>query len=296
MKSLKYSIFFIINPIAGNHKNKNIISEIESIIDQNHFKTHILISERPGHVSKLADDAVEKGADIIVAVGGDGTVNEIASKITHTPIILGIIPTGSGNGLAHYFKIPTDYKKSLEIINRMNVQHIDTGTINGHFFVSVAGIGFDATVAKEYQESGKRGFKTYLTSGVKKYFSYKPKKFKIRIGDHVISRKALFITFANSDQYGYNVSIAPNALIDDGLFDMCIMKKVPLKSAPVVIPKLLTHKIHTSKFHELIRIEEATVFRNSNSVIHVDGEAVKIKSKILHVKNHRHSLKIIVSD
>lgn len=296
MKDPRHNICFIINPIAGRKKGTDVIRVIEAAIDTNKFKHTIFVSRKPGHVTLLADEAVNNGADIIVAVGGDGTVNEVARRIVKTNIILGIIPLGSGNGLAHYFKIPNDCRKAMEIINSMNVISMDTGTINGLFFISVAGIGFDATVAKEYKESGKRGLKTYLSSSIRNYFRYKPSKYKIRIGNQVISRRALLITFANSDQFGYNVSIAPEAKINDGLFDMCVMRKVPVNDAPFVIPKLLAHKIHRSKYHELFRAADITVFRKNTSVIHVDGEAVEMNSKIIHVVNHHQSLRVLVSE
>jgi len=290
---LKRKIVFIINPIAGKGASSTLPAVIEQTIDHLSFDLQIQTSNEPGDIEKLTLDAIKNGAEIIVAAGGDGTVNEIAKHLVHTSIALGIIPTGSGNGLGNFLKIPHDLKKAVEKINQLNFRIIDTGSINGHFFVSVAGIGFDASVAKSYAQSNTRGFKTYFHSAFKKYFSYKPAKYKIKFNNNLIARRALLITFANTDQFGYNTSIAPLASIDDGLLDMCIMKKVPLIAAPVVIPKLFTRRIHTSRFHESYLVQEATVFRKRLSVIQIDGEPIRMKEKVIRVVCNKQSLKVL---
>jgi len=289
----KLHLSFIINPIAGKGRAGNMTDAIEKCIDKTKFTYTILFSEKAGHIKKITKEAIQQKTDIIIAVGGDGTVNEVARHLVHTDVILGIIPVGSGNGLGNYLKIPHNVEQALNIINAFHVKKIDTGTINDRFFVSVAGIGFDASVAKEYAKFQSRGLKTYVRSVLRKYFRYTPAKYKIRIGENVIKRRALLITFANSDQFGYNTSIAPHASIDDGLFDMCIMKKVPMFAAPIVVSRLFTRKIHKSAYHESHKVSEATVFRKRTSVIQVDGEPIKMKAKIIKVKNYPQSLWVI---
>ncbi len=293
MNPAKIQLCVIINPIAGRGRASAVSEEILQTINTSIFDVTMKTSSKPGEIETLAHQALQEGAGVIVAVGGDGTVNEIARVIVHTNVILGIIPLGSGNGLANFLKIPKSVKEAVQIINTMNIRSIDTGTINNHFFVSVAGVGFDASVAKDYAKSGSRGFISYLKSSVKKYYRYQPAKYKIRFNNQIISRKALLITFANSDQFGYNTSIAPEARIDDGLFDMCILRKVPLHFTPFVLPRLFTHRIHKSGFHETWKVNEATIFRKRTSVIQVDGEAIRMKDKIIHVKNYRQSLRVI---
>lgn len=291
---IKKKIRFIINPIAGKGVDNSIIDIIQNTIDKSLFDVSYHISSKQSDVESETLKALSEGVEIIVAVGGDGTVNEIARHLVFKPVILGIIPTGSGNGLANFLHIPKDVKKAIEIINAMNVRFIDTGTINNFHFFSVAGIGFDAKVAKSYAESGTRGFKAYFKSAAKTYIQYKPAKYKIRFNDHIIARKALLITFANTNQYGYNTSIAPDAIIDDGLLNMCILQKVPIVNTPLVLPKLFTGKIHTSKFHESYLVDSAIVYRKRRSVIHIDGEPVKMKDRIIYVHCHKHSLQVLV--
>lgn len=294
MNKVRKKLFFIMNPVAGKGRSSNIVEQIEQHIDSQQFDVKFLVSSDKGEAEKLSLQAVREGADIIVAVGGDGTVNEIAKSILHTDIILGIIPVGSGNGLAHHLKIPADVDKAVDKINQLNIRKIDSGTINSLFFISVAGIGFDAVVAEGYDNSGKRGFKSYFLNSVKLYLRYRPAKYKIQFNNTLIARRAFLITFANSDQFGYHTSIAPEASIDDGLLDMCILKKVPLLQAPVVLGKLFSKKIHKSKYHESYKITEATIFRKRTSVIQIDGEPVKMDNKILHVLIHPKSIRIIV--
>lgn len=289
----KKKLVCIINPIAGKGKGADFAKIIASGIDQRKFDFNIQISEHSNHVSILTQNAISNNADVIIGVGGDGTINQIASHLIDTEIALGIVPLGSGNGLGNFLNIPSDISKSLELINTFRIRRIDTGIINGLCFVSVAGVGFDATVARSYAQSENRGFRTYFKSSVRNYFSYKPAKYKIRTNDTVIARKALLITFANSDQFGYNTSISPQASIDDGYLDMCIMKKVPVLKAPFVALKLFRKKIHTSVYHEMFRIKEATLFRKRTSVIQIDGEPVVMKDKTIHVKIKPKSLSVI---
>jgi diacylglycerol kinase (ATP) len=293
MTNSKKNITFIINPIAGTGSKSKLTQTIDDTINKQLFDYKIVVSKKAGEIPKLVRNEKKNGAQIVVAVGGDGTVNEVARELVHSQIILGIIPTGSGNGLANFLKISKKVEEAVTVINQVRVKKIDTGTINGLFFVSVAGIGFDASVAKEYAQSKGRGLKTYVKSTIRKYFSYKAAKYKIKYNNTLIARRALLITFANSNQFGYNTSIAPKALIDDGFFDMCIMQKVPVYATPFVLPKLFTHRIHRSKYHETIRVSEAMVFRKRTSVIQIDGEAIKMKDRIIHVVNHKQSLNVL---
>jgi diacylglycerol kinase (ATP) len=294
MNGRKFQVYFIINPASGKGKAESFISKIEAKINKVQFNYKFLVSQSSNDISKLTLKAVEEGADIIIAVGGDGTVNEVAQHIVNTDIILGIIPAGSGNGLANYLHIPADIDKALDKINAIHIKSIDTGTINSRFFVSVAGLGFDAAVAKGYAKSGKHGFVAYLNNCIKKYIRYKPAKYKIQFDHQIIARRALLITFANSDQFGYHTTIAPDAVIDDGYFNMCILKKVPLMHTPVVIEKLFRKKIHHSRYYESYRVKEATIYRRKGSVVNIDGEPVKLNEKTIHIINHKQSLKIIV--
>lgn len=222
----KKRILFIVNPISGIHKKTNFPELVKKIIDHNKFETEVVFTEYSHHATEIAKDAVKKRYDIVVACGGDGTVNEVSSCLIDTDVVLGIIPFGSGNGLARHLHFSLKPEKSLEVINSGSPTKIDTAMINGYPFVSIAGIGFDAYVARKYSYVLRRGFLSYLRIITKSFTSYRQKNYNLILNnEEKITTKALFISFANSNQFGYNATIAPKANLSDGFLDVCIVKK-----------------------------------------------------------------------
>ena len=289
----KKKLTFIINPISGVFSKDRVVSAIETYLDKNKFEYSIEFTEGPGHALEICDRKISEGAEIIVAVGGDGSVNEIARKLTDKNVQLGIIPAGSGNGLAHHLNIPFSYRKAIEVINRGKSLKIDTGSINDVFFISIAGIGFDGIVAREYARYKRRGFLTYLKVVTEEYVNYRPRRYTIEVNGEVLKRKALFISFANSDQFGYGASIAPTASVDDGLLDVIIMKKPMVIELPILASLLYWKKIDLSRQFEIIKARELVVKTRRKRWVNIDGEPVKMKKKLL-VKVHPLSLNIIV--
>lgn len=289
----KKKLTFIINPISGVFSKDRVVSAIETYLDKNKFEYSIEFTEGPGHALEICDRKTGQGAEIIVAVGGDGSVNEIARKLTDKNVQLGIIPAGSGNGLAHHLNIPFSYRKAIEVINRGKSLKIDTGSINDVFFISIAGIGFDGIVAREYAKYKRRGFLTYLKVVTEEYVNYRPRRYTIEVNGEVLKRKALFISFANSDQFGYGASIAPTASVDDGLLDVIIMKKPMVIELPILASLLYWKKIDLSRQFEIIKARELIVKTRRKRWVNIDGEPIKMKKKLL-VKVHPQSLNIIV--
>ncbi|MCD4682500.1 MAG: diacylglycerol kinase family lipid kinase [Bacteroidales bacterium] len=290
---MKKKIVFIVNPISGVFKKDNIVGQIENNIDHSKFDFSIKYTKEPGHATEICRDHVAQGTEFIIAVGGDGSVNEIAKGLVGSKSTLGIIPAGSGNGLAHHLKIPVNYRKAIDVINRGKIIKIDTGSINDILFVSIAGIGFDGFVASRFAKSERRGFLTYLRIVTEEYPDYKPKRYTIRVNNQIIKTRALFLTFANSDQFGYNTTIAPSARIDDGLLEVIIMKKPPIIEIPLLASLLYWRKIDKSKFIEILRAPELFVETKKKRWVNIDGEPMKLGKK-LHVKIHPQSLNIIV--
>ncbi len=289
----KKTIVFIVNPISGIHKKHSVPDEISCFLDKDKYESKVLFTEYAGHAGPLARQAVADGVDIVVAVGGDGSINEVTKELANTKATMGIIPLGSGNGLANFLNIPINTRKAIEIINNCNVMDVDTISINNDLFVSIAGIGFDALVAKKFSTQKTRGFFTYFRIVLGEYLSYRPKKYTLTYDGQTITRRALFISFANSDQFGYNTSIAPDAEINDGLIDVCIVKKIPLYKIPYLAHMLFLKRIHKSSYVELIKTDEIFVTRKKNRVINIDGESKKLE-KELHFKVNPLSLKLIV--
>lgn len=295
METPKKRLLFLVNPISGvNQEKKATLSDLlVEVLDASLYEWEVVFSNGPDHLFELSKAAAENGIDVVIAVGGDGTVNQIARGIIGSKTILGLVPAGSGNGLAHHLGIPTDVSKSLAVINNMNVKEIDTVNMNDKPFVSIAGIGFDALVARKFARAERRGFLTYLKIVTTEYANYRPRKYNMIIDGKPVDRQALFVSFANTNQFGYNTIIAPDAKIDDGLIDVCIVKKVPLTQAPQVVGLLLTKKIGTSDYVEIIKAREITLKRNKKRAVNIDGEPVKLGKEIT-IKVNPLSLKVIV--
>ena len=289
----KKRILFIINPVSGKRSSKNILKEINSGIDSGKYIVDVKYSESAKHVTTLATDAVQTNTDIIVAVGGDGTINEVASCLIHSKSLLGIIPLGSGNGLARHIGIPLSVVKAIKLINEAHSMLIDTATINNKPFISIAGVGFDALIARKFATSKKRGFTTYLQYVANSFIKYKPKIYQLKINEKVIKTKALFISFANSNQFGYNAQIAPNAKLDDGMLDICIVQKPNLFEMPLIANLVFLKRIDKSQLVEIIPAAEVTVERKKGKYVNIDGEAVEMTKK-LEIKVVPLSLKIII--
>ena len=193
-------ILFIVNPISGTHRSDNIEKMTYSTLDKSKFDISFERTEYKGHASELARNAVADNVDIVAAVGGDGTINEVASEIVNTDTAFAVVPHGSGNGLAYHLHIPIQVKKSLQIINDLHIEPIDTCQVNGRSFFSIAGIGFDAKVAYDFDKDVRRGFQNYLKYILKNFFTYKSVDYLLNYDGKQQNVDAFFITFANSSQ------------------------------------------------------------------------------------------------
>lgn len=289
----KKKVLFIINPISGSGRQKTVERLIEEKLDQEKYIPSVQYTEKPQHATEISRQAAEAGTDIVVAVGGDGTVNEVAAGITGTDTALAILPSGSGNGLARHLGIPMRLKQAIGVINGGRIVPIDTATINGEIFVNLAGIGFDASVAKKFANAGKRGFSTYFRITARSYRQYQPKQYRLEIDGKVMRRRALLISFANSSQFGNNTSIDPAASIDDGFIDVCIVGKMPFWKLVLAAPLLFMKRFDRTRYIEIIRAKEVVVKRKKGKNIHLDGDPKRM-GKELTVRINPLSLKVVV--
>jgi diacylglycerol kinase (ATP) len=286
-------ILFIVNPISGIGKHRGVEQLIADRLDSTRFISSIVYTSAPGQASDISSKAAADGLEIVVAVGGDGTVNETAAGLVGTATALAIVPAGSGNGLARHLKIPMNVKRAIDIINQDKSMKIDTATINDQLFVNLAGVGFDASVAKKFAAAGTRGFSTYLRITNNSYRHYEPKQYTLVIDGKVIKRRALLISFANSSQFGNNTSIDPAASINDGYIDVCILGKMPYWKAFFLAPLLFLKKFDQTRYIEIIRAKEVVLKRKKGKSIHLDGDP-KIMGKELTMKINPLSLNVIV--
>jgi diacylglycerol kinase (ATP) len=288
-------IGFIINPIAGTRTKANIPELIDNLIDKNRFEPVIQFTECAGHAVKLARQMSKEDIPVVVAVGGDGTVNEIARSLIHTGTALGIVPCGSGNGLARHLGIPVNIKEAILLLNNSKVVEIDYGKANDIVFFCTCGVGFDALVGHIFANSNSRGFFTYLKSIFREFVKYRPRKYKLKTKNRKFKRRAFLVTFANASQYGNNAYIAPNADVQDGLLDVCILEPFPAYKVFDIGLKLMRRKIDRCRYVQILQTDEVTIKRKKRDVFHFDGEPCMMKKKIK-IKIHHKGLKVVVSD
>ncbi len=291
----KQKIRFIINPISGTKKKLQLPHTISKHIDRKLFDYEIVISEFAGHAKQLSQDAIAKGFDIVVAIGGDGTINEVGSPLIGTDVALGIIPFGSGNGLSHHLGLPMCPEKAISIINQCHREKIDTITINGLSCISIAGTGFDAQVADDYGKDPRRGFDTYLKYIIRNYLNYREQKYEIVTPDNTFQTQAFFIAIANSNEQGYNIPIAPHADLQDGKIDVCILMKPNLLELPIVGGMMINRRIDKAPKVMTLQTSELKIIREDDAVVNIDGEPINME-KILDIKVHPLSLNIITDE
>jgi YegS/Rv2252/BmrU family lipid kinase len=240
----------------------------------------IVYTEFAGHAPLLTDELVKKGFSRIVAVGGDGTVNEVARALTEKSSALGIIPCGSGNGLARFLGVPLKAKEAIDLINNGSINQIDYGLINNEAFFCTCGVGFDAHIGNKFANAKNRGFITYIKETISSFFSYKAKKYKVKVDGEKVKTKAFLITIANAGQWGNDVYIAPKADIQDGLLDVCIVSRYPKYKALGLGIKIFSRTIDQSKFVTTIKGKSVTIKRKKKGEVHLDGEPAIMGKKL----------------
>lgn len=268
---------------------------IDAHLDRMKFNANFAFTEYVGHASEIAEEAANKNFDIIVAVGGDGTINEIGTKVMQQNKILGILPFGSGNGLARFLKIPMNTIKAIKVINNCSVKRIDTATFNDKCFFNMAGMGFDAHISSVFAGNKGRGLSGYVKLGLQEVLSYKAQNYSLTIDGVEYLREAFVISVANSSQYGNNAHIAPTASVTDGLLDVCIVKQFPMYKLPVLAYEMLNSKTDHSQLVEIIKGKNIHISRMKDDAIHIDGEPFFMGKEIM-VSVKPLSLNVITSD
>ena len=291
------NIAFIINPISGSKETQNAKRKLPKLImqtlDSEQWLPNIVFTERAGHATELAYQFARMGFDAVVAVGGDGTVNEVAQGLRGTQTALGILPMGSGNGFARHLNIPIRPNKAIEMINHSEPISVDYGLANGKLFVSTCGTGFDAVIADHFAGSNKRGFATYLQNILHEVFSYTPQTYHI-VGDGLdVTHKAFLITFANANQWGYEALIAPKASVQDGKMDIMLMSSHAILGSASLALRLFAGSIDDSHFMNTLRAKEVTLERESAAPFHIDGDPVEME-KDIHIKIVPDGLRVLV--
>lgn len=289
---MKTKTVVIVNPISGVGKQKKIETLLRENLNQDLFDYTVRYTEHIHHGTDIAREAVDQGCDCVVAVGGDGSVNDVAQGLKDTGVTMGIIPCGSGNGLARGLKIPLTPTSAIKLLNQRNEHLIDSIVINDKYIsVNAAGVGFDAYIARLMKAAKTRGFAAYTNLILREYASYKNNTYCLTIDGRTIERSAWFIAVANGRQFGYNLSVAPKANLSDGLIDISIIDKIPLDhiliTAPMAFMNLLDHSQHVETF----RAKDILIEGNVHKWVNIDGEGENL-GNTLHFVNHPNSVKI----
>ena len=263
------TITFIVNPVSGAKDKAAIVEEAQRVFSD----SKILYTEYAGHAKELAANA---GTDVVVAVGGDGTVNEVASGLVGTEKALGIVPCGSGDGLALHLGMSRNHRKAIAQIRDGVVCRMDCGKMNGRFFFCTSGVGFDAKVGLEFSKSKSRGLATYVSMSARNWFSYKPDYYKVTVdGAPAWEGEAVFITVGNASQWGNNARVCGGASVLDGLFNITIVKPFSTMKFPPLLLRLASGKVNGSSSTLCLQGRKVLIERSQTGPAHYDGEPLE---------------------
>jgi YegS/Rv2252/BmrU family lipid kinase len=280
-------VFAIVNPLSGAGANPDAAAERTALLMRRFVEAGITggvhVTERRGHATELAANAVAKGARVILAWGGDGTINEIAGVLTGSPAALAVIPAGSGNGFARELAIPWQPDEAIRVAIRGRDRAIDAGEINGRFFFNIAGIGIDAVIAEQFNAQGKigrRGLGPYVRIGFRECFKYEGRHYKVTLDGEDLAAHAMLIAFANGREYGNRIRLAPKARMDDGKLEALVVDDRP----PVLRLLAASHlALGTADRAPRIThrsIASAVVETDGEMLYHVDGEVGRARNRI----------------
>lgn len=290
----KQRLRLIINPISGTI-NKSGLAEVVSQYVQSRMgmSIDVRVTKGKGDATIYAQEAVKENYYGVIALGGDGTVNEVASALCGSDVVLGIIPTGSGNGLARHLGIPVDARMAINVILQNNVEACDYAMVNDHPFFCAFGVGFDAAVSERFAKQKKRGRLMYVKSAIEEYRGYKPQSYTISANGKIITQDALIVACCNSSQYGNNAYIAPMASMTDGLLDIIIVHAGSPLNTAVLGVDLFTGYINRNTLIQSFKAPEAVIYRSKEGPAHVDGEPLTF-GEVMEIKCKKGGLKIFV--
>jgi len=276
-----HKICFIVNPRAGTPAGTQTMAQlIDVMVKPAGREYEIVYIQGPGDGARLAREAVARGYDLVTAVGGDGTINAVAQGLVGTPAVLAVVPAGSGNGFARTLGISLEPRTALRLLLAPEIIAMDGGIINNRYFFNIAGIGLDAEISKSFEQHGRRGTATYFLAGMKTFFSYKPGFVTVTYAGGSLVLSPLVLSIANGPQYGSGAIIAPQARIDDGNLDVCILEKLPAWRAAANVYRLFNGTIAKMKGYSSFQTSALIIQRPEPGLIHVDGEPCMEKAQL----------------
>lgn len=274
------SALLLINPISGTRNKNDICKLAQTRLNEAGIELNIVHTAHKGHGAELAKEAAIKGTDIVMVAGGDGTVNEVASALMHTDTSLGIIPCGSGNGLARTLGISMDFDKAIETIAHFKPYSIDCGVADGKPFFCTFGVGFDAAVTEKFSNGKRRGKMQYVRSALMEYLNFSPDHYALEIDGEIYTEEAFLIAVCNASQYGNNAYIAPRASLSDGLLDVTVIRNGSALDQAIVGIDLLSGNIDKNKKIDTFKAHDVKIIRLKEGPAQIDGEPLTMGRKI----------------
>lgn len=270
----------LINPISGTRDKNGICDLTASRLKDAGIDLEILHTRHRGHGAELAGSAAADGKDIVVVAGGDGTVNEVASALMHTDTALGIIPCGSGNGLARSLGLPMDFDAAIDIIAKYKPCAIDCGVADGRPFFCTFGMGFDAVVTEKFASADRRGKMQYVRSAFLEFINFTPDSYALEIDGEIYTEEALLIAVCNTPQYGNNAYIAPRASLTDGLLDVTVIRNGPVFQQAMAGIGLLSGQIDRNRYVDTFKARDVKIIRLKDGPAQIDGEPLTLGRKV----------------
>ena len=280
---MKTKTLFIVNPVSGVGRQKKIETLLQQNLNHDLFDYEVRYTEHIHHGTLLAREAVDQGFECVVAVGGDGSVNDVVQGLRGSDVTLGVIPCGSGNGLAHTLKLPLQPWLAIRALNQQHRLTIDSILISGekkevgdYICVGAAGVGFDAHVSRLMQAAKTRGLTGYTNIVLRAYNNYHESDYTLHLNGRTIKRNAWIIALQNSNRIGYNMPVSPTARLDDGIIDISIIDKVPIDHVAITAPLALTNHLQLSQHVEMFRTRDVIIEGNDGRWVDIDGEGISM--------------------
>ncbi|WP_192821000.1 diacylglycerol kinase family protein [Rufibacter sp. LB8] len=274
-------ILFVINPIAGDIDKEELVEDVQAFCRQHQFTAEFYKTSGEQDEKHLKEKITAFSPGIVAAIGGDGTVSLAAKLLINSSIALAIIPQGSGNGLSKDLGIPQDFDESLFLLKQHWVQQIDTLLVNKQLSIHLCDMGFNALVVKRFCEGDTRGPGAYAWIAMQEYIAYEPKKYTVKSGGKVLfDGEAFMITVTNAKAFGSNMVINPNFVIDDGLFEICILEPFPKTSSLALLYRMYTDSIDESVYTHRFSVREATITNHDGEMTQIDGEPLELPKEL----------------
>lgn len=291
MNTPQRTMMLIINPISGNGHKEGLAEKIAARLAPAGIALEVRETACRGDATTLAREAIDRNFDAVLACGGDGTVNETARAVRDTGMTMGIIPAGSGNGLARHLAIPVDPILSLDVILENHREDCDYGTVNGQPFFCTFGIGYDAAVSDRFANSGRRGKVSYLRSAIEEFMHFQHERYTLNVDGELITDDAFLVACCNASQYGNNAYIAPQASLTDGMLDLMIIRKASVIETVMAGIDLMAGMIDRNRLIEPRRMKTCVIERDTPGPAHLDGEPVQLGTR-LEIQCHPRALRL----